>query len=237
VGNTAMEIMNYSAPQDKEPASCGRRKFEECGNDFIPTPNSKGRFCSHVCQGKHFHKERTLLINCKYCGNAFEINTYEKKRSPKFCSSQCHIANKSIRSLELRICKECGNAFLEHKKKVMANGKRKEFCSVGCGVRYSWSHGKIIGNINRTKLDPNIIRLRSNARKHKYISSGIAKGKYKEAGCLKTSYGTMRVLSFVKKARAIQRLTKRMLSGDINKNSAKKILHSISEGRTYEAYL
>lgn len=93
-----MKNMNYSAPQDKEAASCGQRKCEECGNAFTPTSNSKGKFCSHSCQGKHFHKERTLLLNCKYCGSEFEINTYEKKRNPKFCSSQCHIANKSIKS-------------------------------------------------------------------------------------------------------------------------------------------
>ena len=47
----------------------------------------------------------------------------------------------------------------------------------------------------------------------------------------------MQVLPFVRKARAVQRLTKRILSGEINRGDAKNILTLISEGKTYAAYL
>jgi hypothetical protein len=64
VGNTAMKNMNYSAPQDKEPASCGLIKCKECDKEMHPyfytgmyhNPH-KRTFCSRKCQSKNNARE------------------------------------------------------------------------------------------------------------------------------------------------------------------------------------
>lgn len=204
-----------------------QRKCEECGDTFIPSSNSKGRFCSRSCHSKHYHKERTESTKCLYCGVPFEFRRHEKKRNPKFCSCQCNIACQSVVKIEAVKCPICGDLFLRSKKSKQANGKIKVFCSRRCGA--------IHNGIARRK-DPEVMRLKSNARKLAYRSKGIPMAKKKEANCLKSSFGKCRVHPDIKKMRALQRLSKRVLNGDLSKSDIKPVINCILKGETYAAY-
>ena len=81
-----MENMNYSAPQNKEPASCGqRKKCIFCGAEFW-RPGNQGVYCSLECRSQHRHLKTMEVRLCSECGLLFFV----KKTSPaRFCSRDC----------------------------------------------------------------------------------------------------------------------------------------------------
>lgn len=96
---------------------------ENCGNNFFPKKESKGRYCCLEC---YWQDCKTILV-CEYCDKEFEVRKSEKNKN--YCSRECAdndgFGRRDRVELECGICKE--------KYKVKASRKdRSTYCSKKC---------------------------------------------------------------------------------------------------------
>lgn len=92
-----MKNMNYSAKQDKNPASFGQRKCEVCENLF--TPWRKDQIACSFCSKKVTNFRRAKIArealaacqpkNCEHCGKEFNV-TRLNGRKKRFCNRKCY---------------------------------------------------------------------------------------------------------------------------------------------------
>jgi hypothetical protein len=105
---------------------------ETCGKPFIPSPNSKGRFCSHECL---FHKPSTAVkIICQQCGKSFMVNRARMDKA-KYCSQAC----KSEAGHAWLTCIQCGKTVKVRRHVIEYGRYTGKFCSYKCAA--TWQKG------------------------------------------------------------------------------------------------
>lgn len=101
-----------------------------CGVNF-EARNSRQKTCSITC-GRHMmharlRKERGTPRTCAHCGTEWIAMPKDKS---KFCSWECHAADKNHGPTHVVECEECGASFKAWHSRVMDG--RGRFCSKEC---------------------------------------------------------------------------------------------------------
>ena len=65
-----------------------------CGITFVVPPRRKdtAKFCSHVCQGSHVRRTKSLYMVCEWCNDAFYFPPSQRKygENGRFCGVSCY---------------------------------------------------------------------------------------------------------------------------------------------------
>jgi len=172
-------------------------------------------------------------MRCSNCGKSIcnDLSKYNPNAKDYFCGSKCHGRYYAKKYYYLHREEALKNH--KHHIQYLTKLKTKEMCFI-CGKylipiknrRYCSNNCRSIAERQRNRLH-RMIRQREYFALHK--DNLYYRAKQKEAGLLRCKYGTSKLPMVVKKIDAIKRALK---VGKIS-NSIK----SISEGKTYEAYL
>lgn len=112
---------------------------EECQNIIKCKPSQQRRFCSRICWGKFYKKQRTFI--CTYCKKIFETKKEDKKpKGRPFCGRECWDKfqvgknNPAFKnSASVAKCLNCRSPF---KIKTVKRRGNANFCSYQCKTIY-----------------------------------------------------------------------------------------------------
>ena len=127
VGFPDMETASGIAPAavvTLEDVSTDAAECESCGNEFVPTRGSAGRFCSHSCYAASLRTQPVPEARDCHCGSSFVPEPHNPGR---FCSRGCMYEGLRVRPKPTpTTCETCGAWFLP---KPSTRGR---FCSRVC---------------------------------------------------------------------------------------------------------
>ena len=126
------------------------KECEYCSKDFV-TSQSRAKFCSRKCYGKHYYAKKQNRDNrienhkqCLNCGNLFIAHRVDKTFCSKDCQWDYRYKTKVKKNTELK-CERCGATFVR-------KSSNHKFCSKNCkGVanatkyynKYKWHYKQV----------------------------------------------------------------------------------------------
>jgi hypothetical protein len=236
-----------AAPQDKEPASCGLRKCQECGNNFKLLQSGRRVYCSEKCyndKNKRWYHEKYLRIRklkifkskcCVICGKNF-IPHRKDQMSCHACHKKLGNFKRSQKALEdfinrkPRECIICG---------VFFKPKRKDsFCCSNTHRRYSYQKLSYHKRKYKSPIEA-IEAAKQNRRNWYYKHRDISLERSREYFKKPERKEKIRIYKEYGKGANPPEICKKILAikHAINHGTLHEKITQISEGKTYEAYI
>lgn len=101
----------------RAPSTC-----QVCSTEFIPAPNTTGKFCSGTCWG--IAQARPAKI-CEACGRKYQPGTSRQRACDSFCADK-------LRKLPRDSCETCGTE---------VKNRQQRYCSRSCSMKGRHTHG------------------------------------------------------------------------------------------------
>ena len=165
--------------------------------------------------------------DCIFCGTEFYTHLCRTRQGfGLYCGLECRSQHRHLKTMEVRVCVECGDWFLIKKTSVA------RFCSRECSMVTFHARRHKARHYRHNPIHDMTPEQRKRQRKYfafRYRQSEKGKAVHRQDSILRKTYGSSVVPMVCRKVLALRRA--------INRNIQPELLTSISEGRTYEAYL